>query len=123
MDIEISTVYLIRILSFLLDNALEAVEQRETPQVQIHFSKDNTSTTITVANSYLPLDDKIYLSIFKKNHKDIGLAILSRSLKQYKNVRYTINKDPTTFTTTLTITAPDCFSFFCNQTKKQSICT
>ncbi|WP_430602797.1 two-component system, LytTR family, sensor histidine kinase AgrC [Enterococcus sp. DIV0724b] len=109
IDINMETVDFVRSLSILLDNALEAAEKTDFPYILVSFSKDSNATTVTISNSFLPLDDKTYQSIFKKkfstkdDHKGLGLHIFSKIIKQYKNVDYTITKDNSMFTATLKI--------------------
>ena len=100
-----------RLMGILLDNAIEAASETDSPKITIYFNHDKTSQRIIIVNNMKPIvldTASIYEKNFstKGNNRGLGLYIAKEILNEYKNVSYTIDTDIDCFIFTITVENP-----------------
>lgn len=87
----IDTIELIRILGIFLDNAIEAVQETEVPQIGISIINNNSSVAIIIKNNYQVQDIAYYnlgsAEISNKGaNRGVGLYNVKTILSNYNNI-------------------------------------
>lgn len=104
-EVPINSLDFIRCLKILLDNAIEASIETESPYINLTINKQFGIYQILVKNNYV--NSAILSDIGRKGitskeqHYGIGFSNLHRITQGYKNFSYTILRDNTAFTVTL----------------------
>lgn len=100
---------LVRILSILLDNAIEAAEATPTPQINIALIAENTKQVLVIQNTCAtsPLkQQKLFKRGFstKGENRGLGLAIIQELMLKYDNLSLNTQYTAPFFTQELIIT-------------------
>ncbi|HAO6015961.1 TPA: sensor histidine kinase [Listeria monocytogenes] len=99
----------IRCLDIIINNAIEASQNADKPQIKISISQSTSSIVLTVENTFNS-DEKLNLSQISKkhfsnktDHQGLGLYNLGKITNKYTNVTYSIGTKDTFFVLTLAI--------------------
>ncbi|MGG5358792.1 MULTISPECIES: GHKL domain-containing protein [unclassified Enterococcus] len=98
---------LIRCLTILLNNAIEASLETKKPYISVRIREQNGELQITIQNNYstrLPLhsiENKGASS--KQGHSGLGLQNLKKITSMYNNVQYTISRNEQFFEVVLSL--------------------
>ncbi|TYV30958.1 GHKL domain-containing protein [Listeria monocytogenes] len=99
----------IRCLDIIINNAIEASQNADKPQIKISISQSTSSIVLTVENTFNS-DEKLNLSQISKkhfsnktDHQGLGLYNLGKITNKYTNATYSIGTKDTFFVLTLAI--------------------
>ncbi|KMT58638.1 hypothetical protein X560_2050 [Listeria fleischmannii 1991] len=105
----INTIDFLRLLSILLNNAIEATEHAEKPAIKFRLVNSPHALEMHITNSSAS-ESKLQTSQLiqkgqssKKGHQGRGLHIFHKITHKYKNVHYTIQNETEKFTVSITI--------------------
>ncbi|MBC1253614.1 GHKL domain-containing protein [Listeria welshimeri] len=105
----ISSLDFIRCLDIIINNAIEASQSVDNPQIEIIIHKSSSAITLTVKNNYAPsatinlaqINKRKFTS--KTNHQGLGLYNLGKITHKYTNVTHSISIQNNLFVLTLVI--------------------
>lgn len=98
------------LLGNLIDNALEAVEDKtgECRQVKVEMTREHGTYVIKISNAGDPIVPEIRETVFKpdfttkKGHSGLGLSIIKDIVTKYRgNIKISSDAEETTFTVTI----------------------
>ncbi|MGX7245770.1 GHKL domain-containing protein [Enterococcus quebecensis] len=108
-DIDMNVVDFIRCFSILLDNAYEATEVANQPEIAINITGNTQTITVEVVNTFEEKESIPFNSLLqnnfstKKGHQGKGLHIFLSILDNYKQSSYNISKKNNHFIAKFTI--------------------
>ncbi|EAC4616750.1 GHKL domain-containing protein [Listeria monocytogenes] len=105
----ISSLDFIRCLDIIINNAIEASQSADNPQMKINIYKSDSAITLTVKNNYASsatinlaqINKRKFTS--KTNHQGLGLYNLGKITHKYTNVSHSISIQNNLFVLTLVI--------------------
>ncbi|HAO6440071.1 TPA: GHKL domain-containing protein [Listeria monocytogenes] len=105
----ISSLDFIRCLDIIINNAIEASQSADNPQIKINIYKSDSAITLTVKNNYASsatinlaqINKRKFTS--KTNHQGLGLYNLGKITHKYTNVSHSISIQNNLFVLTLVI--------------------
>ncbi|EAF2801620.1 GHKL domain-containing protein [Listeria monocytogenes] len=105
----ISSLDFIRCLDIIINNAIEASQRADNPQMKINIYKSDSAITLTVKNNYASsatinlaqINKRKFTS--KTNHQGLGLYNLGKITHKYTNVSHSISIQNNLFVLTLVI--------------------
>ncbi|EAF4531484.1 GHKL domain-containing protein [Listeria monocytogenes serotype 1/2a] len=105
----ISSLDFIRCLDIIINNAIEASQSADNPQMKINIYKSDSAITLTVKNNYASSATISLAQINKRkftsktNHQGLGLYNLGKITHKYTNVSHSISIQNNLFVLTLVI--------------------
>ncbi|EDH3593766.1 GHKL domain-containing protein [Listeria monocytogenes] len=105
----ISSLDFIRCLDIIINNAIEASQSADNPQMKINIYKSDSAITLTVKNNYASSATISLAQINKRkftsktNHQGLGLYNLGKITHKYTNVSHSISIQNDLFVLTLVI--------------------
>lgn len=107
MQVNMDELDFVRCLGILTDNAMEAAQETETPQVEMIFLQENGSLMLRMSNPWIGEIDgtRIWEEGWSTKGKGRGLGLFSyqRILKSYPNVSYATSWEDGIFVQELTV--------------------
>lgn len=102
-EIGINLLDFVRILSILIDNAIESSQEAIQPAITIKFIQNNKELLVEIENIYSENNDFSLEKILKKGittksgHNGLGLSYLAKIADRYPNFNFIIDRSKGTF--------------------------
>lgn len=99
----------IRVLGIVLDNAIEAAEESESPNISFLVYQDDKQLEFSIKNTYqdrdIHIDNLMKTGVStKEHHQGIGLSSIQEINKKHKNMFVQFEQKATTFSTQIILT-------------------